>query len=280
MTNFKTILLILVATLLLAPTYASAVDGVVEINAAKVQAAGGYPYQVTQPGSYRLTSDLRVSDPSLSAIKVTSSFVTIDLNGFSIVGPGSGSGIGIDATLQPVITIHDGEVAGMGGGGIKTGHSSQIHHMRVLSNGGSQDGFGIWCTDACLISSNIVNNNGGNGIQVLINDSPLTGGAARIIDNVAQHNQGLGIVGGGVINGNMANDNAIGFYVLTDTVLTNNRARDNGSFGLVCNNAGDVAYSNNLFNENNLPNGPGVEVLGADSCIQTGPNVCNGSLCP
>jgi hypothetical protein len=32
---------------------AHAIDGVIEINHAKIMAAGGYPYTISQPGSYR-----------------------------------------------------------------------------------------------------------------------------------------------------------------------------------------------------------------------------------
>ena len=275
MMNTKAALFALTAVaLMLTPPRALAVDGVVEINAAKVQAAGGYPYRITQSGSYRLTSELRVSDSSLSAIKVTAADVTIDLNGFSIIGPGSGSGIGIDAGDQHLITIRDGEVAGMGGGGIKTGHSSRIHHMRVFGNGTAVGDFGIWCTDGCIVSSNIVNNNHGSGIEVLIDDNSFIGGEARIIDNIVQHNANLGIVGGGVISGNVSNRNITGFHVTSDAVLTNNKARDNAIFGLLC-SIGDVAYSNNVLN------GPRNQVAeGSGQCIQTGSNICNGALCP
>jgi hypothetical protein len=39
---------------------AGAVDGVIEINQAKVLAAGGFPFFITTGGSYRLTSNLTV----------------------------------------------------------------------------------------------------------------------------------------------------------------------------------------------------------------------------
>src|SRR6266481_1804172 len=70
---------------------AGAVDGTIEINQAKVLATGGFPYTISNTGSYRLTGNLTVSGSSLNAIDVNASHVTIDLNGFSIIGPGGGA---------------------------------------------------------------------------------------------------------------------------------------------------------------------------------------------
>ena len=70
---------------------AGAVDGTIEINDAKVKAAGGCPYKitaVTNSGSYRLTGNLS-APAGTEGIDVSANNVTIDLNGFSITGPGS-----------------------------------------------------------------------------------------------------------------------------------------------------------------------------------------------
>ena len=40
---------------------AGAVDGTIEINQAKVMAAGGFPYLISNPGSYRLTGNLAIT---------------------------------------------------------------------------------------------------------------------------------------------------------------------------------------------------------------------------
>lgn len=53
----------------LAAATAQAVDGVIEINHAKVVAAGGYPYRINQPGSYRLTSNLIQPDPATRVVE-------------------------------------------------------------------------------------------------------------------------------------------------------------------------------------------------------------------
>src|SRR5437660_10259917 len=47
----------------------------------------GFPVTISQPGSYRLSSNLTVPDANTTAILITSDNVTLDLNGFSIMGP-------------------------------------------------------------------------------------------------------------------------------------------------------------------------------------------------
>lgn len=60
-----------------------AVDGVVLINQSTVTAAGGFPYVISQPGSYKLSGNL-IGLAGISAIVISVSNVTLDLNGFNI----------------------------------------------------------------------------------------------------------------------------------------------------------------------------------------------------
>src|SRR5580693_1218836 len=75
------------------PNVTLAVDGVVLINQANALAgnvtpgdAPGFPVTISVAGSYRLSSNLTVPDANTDAIDITVSHVTIDLNGFSIIG--------------------------------------------------------------------------------------------------------------------------------------------------------------------------------------------------
>jgi len=71
-------------------TTAAAVDGVIEINSAKVAAGGvtaadtpGYPVTISKSGSYVLTSNLAATLTfGTDFIDVTTDDVTIDMNGF------------------------------------------------------------------------------------------------------------------------------------------------------------------------------------------------------
>src|SRR5580704_7633428 len=71
-----------------------AVDGVILIDQNHALAgnitpgdAPGFPVTISQSGSYRLAGNLIVPDVNTSAIVVTAENVSLDLNGFSIIGP-------------------------------------------------------------------------------------------------------------------------------------------------------------------------------------------------
>ena len=84
--------LLTIVTLLIAiPACVFAIDGQVLINQAAVNAAGGFPYKITQPGSYKLSGNLVMNTsaqpnfPGMDvAILIGANNVNLDLNGFSI----------------------------------------------------------------------------------------------------------------------------------------------------------------------------------------------------
>ena len=55
--NKRVLILLAIAIL---PVCAFAVDGVTLINQSTVMAAGGFPYVISQPGSYKLAGNLMV----------------------------------------------------------------------------------------------------------------------------------------------------------------------------------------------------------------------------
>jgi hypothetical protein len=89
----KTIL-VLASCLALA---AAAQAQVITIDQAKALAGNvtpgdtpGFPITISRPGSYRLMGHLTVSDANAAGIVVTTSRVTLDLNGFTLSGPRCG----------------------------------------------------------------------------------------------------------------------------------------------------------------------------------------------
>jgi len=133
---------------------AGAVDGTIEINQAKVLAGSGFPYDISASGSYRLTGNLTVSSTTADAIDVSANNVSIDLNGFSITGPGTPSGNGIEG-LVANLTVENGTVTGLGSGtGIATDVNGIVRNMRAIFNG-----VGIQAANGSLISGNTINSN-------------------------------------------------------------------------------------------------------------------------
>lgn len=90
------------------------VDGVVLINQANALAGNvtpgdtaGFPVTISQPGSYRLSGNLTVPDANTNAIEIASNNVSIDLNGFSIIGPTVCNSIGVCTNTGKGIGIVD-----------------------------------------------------------------------------------------------------------------------------------------------------------------------------
>lgn len=155
---FRAISLAGVAALALAavPRPASASDGVIEINQARMAAGGitpgdtaGAPVTLSQPGSYRLTSDLVVTGIHDAGLHVkTGAGVTIDLNGFAIRGPYScapgactagGVGYGVllggSGTEGDQVTVRNGRITGLSGACILLGAEARIENVDVSSCG-------------------------------------------------------------------------------------------------------------------------------------------------
>ena len=111
-----------IAMLCLAGTFAMSppayARGVVLITQAKALAgdvtpgdAPGFPVSITRPGSYRLTSNLR--SPSSLAIEIAADNVSLNLNGFSIIGPNVfPSGEAIVGDSRKHVRIYNGSVVG------------------------------------------------------------------------------------------------------------------------------------------------------------------------
>jgi hypothetical protein len=171
---------------------------------------------ISQSGSYRLSGNLTVSDLNTTAVQITADFVTLDLNGFSIVGPavctvstvttcppsGTGTGVQAASTQTPFprgVRILNGSVRGMGLMGILlNGAGSFVERVTVDSNAGggmsvsgtvvqsaaTQNGsFGIL---ADTVRDSTSRQNAGDGIILGIN-----GGVATA--NVSSFNGGLGL---------------------------------------------------------------------------------------
>lgn len=195
---------------------------VVSINQKSAQAgkvtdgdAPGFPVTISEPGSYRLSSNLLVTEASVTVIEITADDVTLDLAGFSIIGPNvctgtpvactfSGGGIGVkavaDTGLSPEnVRVMNGTVRGMG-----------FHGVRLIGNG------------TVVERVNAVSN-GGPGIVV---------GLGSIIDSVAMFNGTGASVVGLIVRGTVATNNAFGIFIRAGGVATGNSATFNAATGL------------------------------------------------
>ena len=256
---------------------AIAVDGVIEVNQARALAGGvtagdapGFPVTIAQPGSYRLTGTLDVSGQpapeNVSAITITASFVTLDLNGFSIVGATvctgspvdscapSGTGNGIDSAAANFVRISGGAVHGFGNHGVVAGNAI-VERVDTFGNAGN----GFWIQAGGRVARSSAIGNGVDGIA----------GAGLLVESSRALENGWS-----------------GFYVYPGEVR-GSEAVHNGAFGIYVGSG--VAIANlsraNLGCAIDAPGGGYAENVASGSptlCdgIELGANLCNGALCP
>ncbi len=295
----------------------STADGVVLIDQVRGINGGvtpgdsrGFPVIISEPGSYRLSGNLTITKVNTNGIEITVGDVTLDLNGFTIVGPSAGSGIGVHATEENV-TVKNGIVRGMGLDGINlTGTNSRVENIQAYSNGGlgisaatgtgnnntstNNGGAGIQIGNG---NNNTSVNNGGDGIDSsgTVNNSVSTNNGANgisavtAIGDTASGNTGIGITaatanndvannnGGDGIDattaiGNTASDNT-GNGIAAVTAIGNTSSGNKG-YGLVSSGG----YANNVFQGNNGVGGSTQQVSGVG--VQMGISICNGLTCP
>ncbi len=181
-----------------------AVDGVYEISSACVSFgcvpgdSAGLPVTISQSGSFRLTSNLTTVNANTTLIEVTTNNVSIDLNGFSLLGPvacttgnsvtcspSTGTGTGIDAASRENVTIRNGVVSGMGFG-LRAGRSAYLEELVVSDN--ALGGIDAQAPGSVLRRLS-VRENGGDGVA-------LGFGSSYLMDSVIYNNAGLGVFGG------------------------------------------------------------------------------------
>ena len=194
-----------------------AVDGVVLIDQNRALAgsvtpgdAPGFPVTISQPGSYRLSGNLTVPNVDTTAIDITADNVTIDLNGFSIIGPnvcsllacsslpgGFALGKGVYSESRSSISVVNGSIRGIGGEGIYlSGFGSYVEKVHVDSSGAA----GI------AVSYGVV-----------------------IGNTVTRSAVGISLSGSGTVSGNNAVGNRdVGFQIVCPTAMIGNSAALNG----------------------------------------------------
>ena len=159
-------------------------------------APGGFPIVISQPGSYFLTQNI-TGESGQDGIQITTSGVTLDLNGFTVAGvPESLKGVHVTCSAAcALIEIRGGNVATWGGDGIDMGlGTGQITDLWVRANAGS----GVVMSMG-FVRNNIVAWNGGSGI---------VGGKLLVQGNRAYYNGADGVLLAGAPSGNITDNDA------------------------------------------------------------------------
>lgn len=256
-------LVLLIVTFSLLPPCLFATDGQVLLSQASITAAGGFPYVITQAGSYKLSGNLTPPN-NVDAIHINSNNVTLDLNGFTIGSAtcvpdscGSSSGRGVFTGLSHPyynITVRNGTITGMGVGIYLNGDSFTVEDLHIR-NIVSQGIFITWT--------------GGNDPgSVIVRRNTIDGALV-----------GLVVTGGALVTGNTFSFNTVGASLGNEFDTTVNPGLVTGNTFFTNTNSLYMihgGYSNNTFSGSGNP----FTGVGPSGGKNLGGNVCNDALCP
>ena len=229
------------------------------------------PKTIDTPGSYYLIEDVSSAG---TAITITVDDVTIDLSGFALVGPGSGTNYGIYMNARSNVEIRNGTVQDFDYGIYENSNNGRGHRVidvraiynrysgiylwgsghlvkgcTVGNNGNSATGVvhGIYTGSGCTVTGNTVYHNGDSATNMLI-FGIYTGYGCTVTGNTAYN------------NGTSATGNVYGIYANPGCTVTSNTAYYNGfgatgvGYGIYlggnCLVDQNTAYSNNGTNMN------------------------------
>jgi hypothetical protein len=169
------------------------------------------PYKITAPGSYYLTANLTATGNG-AGITISADNVTLDLNGFALIGGGSGSVAGINfPAAQKNILIRNGTVRGWTNGGINASNAanSVIQGIRLSNNSAPSTFFNIAGLSvgkgSTVKDCFVANNSNSHGISV--------GSACSVSSCVARANSdgaGIRVMDNCYVVGNISDSNGTG----------------------------------------------------------------------
>lgn len=258
----------------------------------------GFPVTITEPGSYRLGSNLDVTGETtpedVTAIRVEAS-IQLDLRGFSVLGPvsctgtpvsscspidGTGDGVLVVAGSTNVL-IKNGTVRGMGQIGIHGSTNTRILVANVMLE--ENETFGL-SSNSAIIRNVTSNRNGIDGFTV-------TGGVVDGCHALGNGRTGLrGVEGATIVNCRSHNNVSDGFFVI-DSRISDSGASNNGRDGIGCNNClmvDNLSHGNSddgveFFNSNAAWKGNIVyangDVAVTGTRVSLGDNACDGAVC-
>ena len=248
-------------------------------------------YIIDKPGSYYFTSDVNIVATNQIGIIVDVNDVTIDLAGYSLIGPGSGTQSGIYMESLSNVEIRNGTVRDFGHYGIygqmTTSKGLRIIGIRSLSNGregimllgcghlvkdctameNGQDvvGTGIAVRNGSTVTGNTVYNNNGHGIQV--------SDGCTVTGNTCYSNQiyGIDATNGCTVTGNTVyNNQGLGISTSYASTVMSNTVYNNNDIGIRV-GMGSTITGNTVYNNNK------DGIFGDQGSVVTGNTVNNNN---
>jgi parallel beta-helix repeat protein len=251
------------------------------VDAAHTPGDGGDLFVISQPGSYYLTGNI-IGVVFTGGILIATNDVTLDLNGFSVIGAPSG-GMGIRASAVQNIGIRNGAVRNWSGpgidcskttnctieniraynnaDGIRLGASSSIAHCVVSANAN-----GIVCAVACTVSEcSAYNNNGSGFVLGAYNNISKCSSVSNLNTGIAAYFDGQNI-SGCIVVGNQY----YGIITYDSAVISGCTTFSNKISGISVNDNSTISGCTSSGN-----NGDGIQFN--RDCFITGNNACHNT---
>ena len=196
------------------------------------------PFGISQPGSYVLNSNL-TGVSSQNGINITANNVTIDLQGFELVGvPGSLHGIAHISGSLSGLTVRNGTIRNWGQLGISAGPGVLVDEVSFKANNG-----GVFAGDGATLTN--------CRIEGSIGTSSILGNRA-VVSKCTFDSNGSGCT------------NCPGIQVGQDSTVTETVARNNGGIEI---QAGTGSTLENCTADGNGTAGEGI-LVAADSTVR------------
>jgi len=182
------------------------------------------PYVISSPGAYYATGNL-VGTNGQHGITISSSDVTIDLNGFTLLGvPGAIQGVFINNT-RTNITIRNGAIDGWGADGIYAHNGSAPRNMVFENlNITLNAGYGIEAEAGTVVRNCLLTSNRLAGVIIY---------GGQVSDCVARGNATIGIqVFDGSVRGCSAEYNGSHGIFVAEGMVRDCQSQSNGAYGI------------------------------------------------
>lgn len=234
----------------------------IAINATNTPGNTDNIFTISQPGSYYLTGNI-TGVAGKRGIGITASGVTVDLNGFDLVGvPGSLDGVAVTVSPTTNVTILNGSVRDWGGNGVVCANalSGRIHGVSASGNSFA----GIRGGNKFVISQCVSFDNNSGGI--------LSNSGSSVEGCTAHSNSGSGFalgIGSTIVHCSAASNTADGFTLNSSSNVTNSTATLNGARGFSLGTGGMISHC--VANSNT---GDGISVSSLCMVLQ---NTCNAN---
>ncbi len=227
------------------------------------------PYTITSSGFYYITKNLTCTTGD-QAIRIEASDVTLDLMGFSIIGPGSGASMhGIYMHLVDNVEIRNGTVRSFTADGVQSNGTIDHFGMRIMNLRVHHNGqYGIYLDEQNhIVQGCTVSHNSYIGID--------PGDSSKVIGNTIFKNGNDGIEAGRgcTITGNTSYDNASAGITGNVSVFSNNTCFDNDNSGIVSFSYSTVIGNTCYRNGGNGINAGNGSTITSNTCSQ---NTLNG----